>query len=227
VLRGDADERLGPLRTEQLIADAREGARDADLDQSALLPEARRLRQMAYYHLEQDARQAVQTGRESALTPGQERLVDGFEVSALEGGGYTAVHLGTELRTVFDEQLRWTSRAYLFADAPRALQGLKLVAGRASGGGLEYGLAGPPARVAQLDVAHVTERLLTPEHSVVITDEGTGHRYFFTSEGTLGVRDVWVGDPGQRYGLGYLRFHRGQPDGTPPDAVDAAGEALR
>ncbi|MBV9026376.1 MAG: hypothetical protein JO362_21870, partial [Streptomycetaceae bacterium] len=241
VLRGDDKARLNVVDTKSLIADAREGAREAGRDLNTLLPGVRRLRRAAYQRLLHDAQQAVQ---EFARQPGSAaqqangRVISGFTVTAVgDRGGHAALHHETGLRMVFNAGRRWGSRQYLLADAPPELDGLRMVVARTRrmwrASTLSYGLAGDSRRTARFDVAAVTGSMARTggeygkyQSAFIVTDLVTGHRYAFADEGTPTFRDIWVGDSHQMQGLGYLRYRDGAPDGVIPQVVDAQGKRL-
>jgi hypothetical protein len=209
---------------EQRIGAARQAARAAGEDPSTLLWRIRAWRTAAYRTLLQDARQAV---GEFAGAPGEAREVGGFRVAVLDGGGREAVHVETGLRTVFDAHGRWVSREVRLPDADvPGMDQLTVVVTRSRsllGWRTRYALAGEQTLAARFRIEAGAGLWATHRHAFMVTNMFTGHRYVFDADGTLTLRDVWVGDEGQNQGLGYLRVDLAKPEGTVPSLVDRLG----
>jgi hypothetical protein len=214
---------------QRLVAQARTAAREGQ-DPSALLQQATKLRGTAYHGLLTDAELAVREfAHTSEHTPGhtpvgEQRMIAGFRVTAVEEGGHAAVHVETGLRTEFNARGSLVSREVRPLDTRSQIDELKIIA-RYSGwwDGWSYELSRDAAPVFPFGVQAGDGQRTTSRHAFMITDLVKGDRYVFDTNGTLTLRDVWVGDPGEAQGLGYLRFDLGKPRNAAPALVNRAG----
>jgi hypothetical protein len=133
-----------------------------------------------------------------------QHMIGNFAVTALGPGRYEAVHAGSLLRTVFDEQGRWTSYDIPFMDrewdATQGMRPLRVTVTRrweADGTQVpsyEYELVGPSDTLGRFRAEPLTEefretelarKLLGPERdqAFVIVDEWTGNRRYYHTAG--------------------------------------------
>jgi hypothetical protein len=216
------------VHAKQLVAQARTAAHEGR-DPRALLQQATKLRSTAYHGLLTDAELAV---REFAHTPGhtpgdERRMIAGFQVNAVDGGGHAAVHVETGLQTEFNAQGSLVSREVHPLSTRSHIDELKITA-RYSGwwNGWSYELSRDTAPAFPFVVQTGDGQRTTPRHAFMITDLVKGDRYIFDTNGTLTLRDVWVGDPGEAQGLGYLRFDLSKPNSAAPALVNRAGTSV-